>query len=303
MAIAPRPVPQVQSFNAKTVTPAELVEALRLAGGVIIRNFVDHPILDQIERELRPFLAPVPPKDSNDSKGTAGVRKTDEEGNVEVFDEQFFPKQSRRATAMIEKSETSAREIMMHPLYQAVVKEYLTSYYTYWQDQERVEAVSEPYINNSICFSIMPGATNQVLHRDDLPQHIVHEEIEEFPKDVRSTNREACLGLFVAGKPATKENGATRLNKGDAFMMLGSCFHGGSANHTDDQERLIFSLFYVRGYLRQEENYFLSVDPAKVAKWPVEWQRAIGYYTSIPANGWVEHDDPRKVLKKYGADV
>jgi hypothetical protein len=56
-----------------------------------------------------------------------------------------------------------------------------------------------------------PGSTNQVLHRDDLPQHIRHEEIEEFPKDVRSTGREACLGLFVAGKPATKENGATRV--------------------------------------------------------------------------------------------
>jgi ectoine hydroxylase-related dioxygenase (phytanoyl-CoA dioxygenase family) len=67
-----------------------------------------------------------------------------------------------------------------------------------------------------------------------------------------------------------------QLEKGDAFMMLGSCFHGGSANKTEDQERLIFSLFYLRGFLRQEENYFLCCPPEKVAKWPVEMQRAIG---------------------------
>lgn len=44
------------------------------------------------------------------------------------------------------------------------------------------------------------------------------------------------------------------LNKGDAFIMLASCYHGGSANTTTDEYRLLFGTFVTRGYLRQEEN-------------------------------------------------
>lgn len=72
--------------------------------------------------------------------------------------------------------------------------------------------------------------------------------------------------LFVAGTKTRKENGATRiipgshlwdysrpppssddpsiecaeLEPGDAFMMLGGCFHGAGANTTVDEERLIY---------------------------------------------------------------
>jgi len=72
--------------------------------------------------------------------------------------------------------------------------------------------------------------------------------------------------LFVAGTKTKKANGATRiipgshlwdysrpppprddgsiecaeLEPGDAFMMLGGCFHGAGANTTVDEERLIY---------------------------------------------------------------
>ena len=44
------------------------------------------------------------------------------------------------------------------------------------------------------------------------------------------------------------------LKKGDALLMLASCFHGGSANVTRDEHRLVFGTFATRGWLRQEEN-------------------------------------------------
>jgi ectoine hydroxylase-related dioxygenase (phytanoyl-CoA dioxygenase family) len=44
------------------------------------------------------------------------------------------------------------------------------------------------------------------------------------------------------------------LDKGDAFFMFASCFHGGSANTTTDQHRLVYSTFVTRGWLRQEDN-------------------------------------------------
>lgn len=72
--------------------------------------------------------------------------------------------------------------------------------------------------------------------------------------------------FFVAGTRTRQENGATRiipgshlwdysipppaaddttircaeLEPGDAFMMLGGCYHGAGANVTKDEERLVY---------------------------------------------------------------
>jgi ectoine hydroxylase-related dioxygenase (phytanoyl-CoA dioxygenase family) len=95
--------------------------------------------------------------------------------------------------------------------------------------------------------------------------------------------RDAGIGLFVAGKKSSRQNGATRfipgshlwdysegppredqtfyaeLEPGDGFMVLSGCYHAGSANKTKDEERLMFSCFFTRGWLRQEENQVAPV--------------------------------------------
>lgn len=104
--------------------------------------------------------------------------------------------------------------------------------------------------------------------------------IESYPADLK---RDSAVGFFVAATKVTKANGATRfilgshlwahelppqkslcqyaeMDKGDAFIMLASCFHGGSANTTADEERLVFSAFMTKGFLRQDENQYLAVD-------------------------------------------
>ena len=74
--------------------------------------------------------------------------------------------------------------------------------------------------------------------------------------------------------------------------MLASCFHGGGANTTTDQYRLVFGTFMTRGYLRQEENQFLAV-PVEVAKdYDRSTQKIMGYSLSDPACGTVELMDP-----------
>jgi ectoine hydroxylase-related dioxygenase (phytanoyl-CoA dioxygenase family) len=106
------------------------------------------------------------------------------------------------------------------------------------------------------------------------------------------------LCLFVAGKPCTKQNGATRIvpgshlwdytipppsyekhtgifshaemQSGDAFFMLGGVYHGAGSNTTADEERLVYAAFATRGYLRQEENQYLANDLDKI-------RVAIGY--------------------------
>jgi ectoine hydroxylase-related dioxygenase (phytanoyl-CoA dioxygenase family) len=180
--------------------------------------------------------------------------------------------------SMVAKSPLAAEEVINHPLYQDVCNVMLSKTNWYWSGLEKIEAVSTPQLSNSVCFSIRPGARDQQLHRDSWCHQTYETEIEVYPDDYE---REVGIGLFIAGKPATRQNGATRckdlpnhngsymliylgtvipgshlwskdrppqeelcvyaeMEPGDAFMMLASCYHGGSANKSKDQERLLF---------------------------------------------------------------
>jgi hypothetical protein len=79
-------------------------------------------------------------------------------------------------------------------------------------------------------------------------------------------------------------------------MMLSSCYHGGCANKTTDQERLLFSCLMTKGYHRQDENQYLAIPRETVLKMPVPIQQLMGYKLSQPFCRWVESDDPRVVL-------
>lgn len=87
------------------------------------------------------------------------------------------------------------------------------------------------------------------------------------------------------------------MENGDAFLMLASAFHGGGTNATQDEHRMLFSTFSIRGYLRQEENQFLAV-PREIAK---EYERPLqeymGYFMSDPSCGYVEQIDPIFLLR------
>lgn len=74
--------------------------------------------------------------------------------------------------------------------------------------------------------------------------------------------------------------------------MLASAFHGGGSNTTEDEHRLVFSTFAVRGYLRQEENQFLAVPAEVVRSYDRDVQEFMGYCMSEPACGYVEQMDP-----------
>ncbi|KAI9731230.1 MAG: hypothetical protein M1834_005423 [Cirrosporium novae-zelandiae] len=285
-------LPQVRALP-NNVPVDEVVDALKVTGGVIIRNLVSHEHLDQIEKNLRPYL------------------EADHE-----WEGDFFPKETRRCYSLIPTSSTFARVVVMNPLYQETCNKFLTTNNWFWSGHQKVYAKSKPQIMNTVCFSIGPGAHKQPLHRDDWAHHVVARKVDRYPEDLQ---RDTGLGLFVATKDATVENGCTRfipgshlweherepdddlcvyaeLKKGDAFMMFASCYHGGGANQTKDQERLLFSCFMTRGWLRQEENHYLNMDKETAKKLPLDIQQVVGYSLSEPFLGWVNANDPRSIL-------
>lgn len=183
----------------------------------------------------------------------------------------FFPPETRRVCGLAGKSQTFMKSIVANELYQNVCRTFLESKHHAYYGQELQEYVSNPQLNNTIVFSIGPGARNQELHRDDM---VHHNTLQTISKDEYNFGRDTGIGFFVAGKRTTAQNGATRfipgshlwatetkpseeqavyaeLNPGDGFIMLSSCFHGGSANKTKDEERLVYSCFMTKGFLRQ----------------------------------------------------
>jgi ectoine hydroxylase-related dioxygenase (phytanoyl-CoA dioxygenase family) len=90
-------------------------------------------------------------------------------------------------------------------------------------------------------------------------------------------------------------------------MMLSGCFHGGSANETKDEERVVLSTFMTRGWLRQEENQYLANSIDSIRGLPAALKERMGYGLSRPFMGWVELQSPMLMLhpedSKYQKDL
>jgi ectoine hydroxylase-related dioxygenase (phytanoyl-CoA dioxygenase family) len=194
----------------------------------------------------------------------------------------------------------------MYPVYQAKFDKFFAANNWLWSGDKKTFAVSKPQIMNTVCFSIGPGAHKQPLHRDDRRYHVVAAKVDAYPEDLQ---RDTGIGWFVAAMNATIENGCTRfipgshlwederrpddalvpyaeLKRGDAFMMFASCYHGVGANMTNDQERLLFSCL-MRGWLRQEENRYVSFTKEETLAVGKDDQKFVGYQLSESFVGWV----------------
>ena len=70
-------------------------------------------------------------------------------------------------------------------------------------------------------------------------------------------------------------------------MYLGSTFHGGGAN-VSDETRYGINVDYVLGWLRQEENQYLSYTLDEVRQLPERIQRLLGYEVGAYALGYID---------------
>jgi ectoine hydroxylase-related dioxygenase (phytanoyl-CoA dioxygenase family) len=175
----------VDCFDANTVSIEEVTKSLIKNGGCILRNAVSPDDLAVIESDVRPWIE----KDA-EWKGD------------------FFPKQTRRVMGLVEKSQTFTEQIPGNPVYRGVCNALLTSVHESWLGQKLETSVSKPQLNNTIVFSIGPGARRQELHRDCMNWH--NEPTALASHEDYTVGRDAAIGFFVAGKRTTKANGATR---------------------------------------------------------------------------------------------
>ena len=64
---------------------------------------------------------------------------------------------------------------------------------------------------------------------------------------------------------------------GSALFWVGSVWHGGGSNITEDRERQALFISHNCGWLRQQENQVISVPREIVREMPLSMQRRLGW--------------------------
>jgi ectoine hydroxylase-related dioxygenase (phytanoyl-CoA dioxygenase family) len=215
---------------------------------------------------------------------------------TEAGPDEFSGLNTRRTGALIARSPAS-RELIAHPLVLDVVGRVLAHATTF-------------QLHLTQMISIGPGQPAQPVHRDQWAY-----DFFTFP-----TGFEVQVSTMWAMSDFTEENGATRvvpgshrapdrerytdadtvgaeMRSGSVLLYTGSAYHGGGANRSDSV-RVGMNVDYNLGWLRQEENQYLSV-PLEVAReLPEDIQRLMGYRQGAYALGYIDDSrDPIEVLR------
>jgi ectoine hydroxylase-related dioxygenase (phytanoyl-CoA dioxygenase family) len=248
----------------------ELHEHLITDGAVIVDELVDQATVDAVRHELAPFIETTP----FGSDDFAGVH-------------------TRRTGGLIARSPAS-HALIRHPLILHTTAALLAK-------------ASNFQLHLTQAIALGPDQPAQPIHRDQWAF-----DFFPFPADYHVQ----CNTIWALTE-FTEANGATRVIPGSqdwpdslghtidesvpAEMSAGSCllytgkvYHGGGANATD-AVRMAANITYVVGWLRQEENQYLSVPHDVAAKLDDHFLRLIGYARGAYALGYI--DDVRDPLE------
>lgn len=248
-------------LNAATDSAAEVTATLQEHGGVIVEGLLEPDLLRRFNAELDPFIAAVSPEREFLNPGV-------------TF---FFGRETRHVTAVAAKSRIFATEILTHPLYRSVC------------DAILLPNCSRYQINIAQVLDRGPGAGDQMLHRDqDVWVHLPkpHPEIQvasvvalvDFTAEIGATRVVPGSHRWEPGRTAAPDEIAVaEMPAGAAVLYLGSTIHGGGPNSSADCWRRGMHLSYTVGWLRTEENQYLSVPPEIVRDLPRESQELLGY--------------------------
>lgn len=109
-------------------------------------------------------------------------------------------------------------------------------------------------------------------------------KFEHYPKIVANDSEE----------PTTI---AVEMPEGSICFIVGTCYHGGGANQSDER-RWGLTINYCAGSQRQQENLMLAHSRQKLRSFPDELQRIIGLRTSLGGVGHIDAGDPRAILNQ-----
>ena len=179
-----------------------------------------------------------------------------------------------------------------------------------------VERVLDPGLLISSLSSIAIGAgeTPQPIHADDqlIPLPKPHPPIicntmwaiTDFTEENGATR--VCPGTHLADhSPDPREHYDSIpavMEKGSVLVWVGSLWHGGGANRTD-QRRVGIAMNYCAGYIRQQENQQLGIPLETARRFPRRLQELCGYSIYNGLMGHIDKQHPGKLLLGSEADA
>jgi hypothetical protein len=262
-------MPTIQRFTAEA-SPDAVHAALQRDGAVIIEGLLSAETVAVVNRDVEEAVGRADP----DAEWFNPVIKA------------FHGPNTRAVSAVPALSRAFALDVMCHPLLLELC------------DRILLPSCARYQLNLGQILQRGPGSPDQLLHRDELVW-----------SDVPRPAPELQLATVIAFVDFTRENGATRvvpgshlwpdrqlapieqfsqpppgpdqvayaeMSAGSAVIYLGGTIHGAGANTTSGDRRGAH-LSYCLGWLRTEENNYLSMPPTAVAVLPRQAQEIIGY--------------------------
>jgi hypothetical protein len=286
----------LERFTAQSL-PDSIYEAVERDGAAIIEGLLPLEVVARVNAEVEAAVTAADP-------GEALFNPI-----MQAFHGPF----TKQVAGMPGISPTFAVDIMCHPLLLALC------------DRILAPSCARYQLNLGHLLQRGPGSEEQWLHRD-----------EAVWSDVPRPAPELQLATVIAFVDFTRDNGATRvvpgshrwpdrelspaeqvtraapapdqiayaeMPAGSAVVYTGGTIHAGGANTTETQRRGAH-LSYCLGWLRTEENNYLSTPPAVAARLPRVAQELLGYavHDSIPRGGgylgMVRMQDPVELLAR-----
>jgi ectoine hydroxylase-related dioxygenase (phytanoyl-CoA dioxygenase family) len=282
---------------AATADVDAICGALDRDGAAIIEELLPTAVVDRVNAEVEDAVAAADPN----------------EAFFNPVMQAFHGPFTKQVPGMPGISPTFAVDVMCNPLLLAVC------------DRVLLPSCARYQLNLGHLLQRGPGSDEQWLHRD-----------EAVWSDMPHPHPELQLASVIAFVDFTRENGATRvvpgshrwpdraltpaeqitgprpdpeqiayaeMPAGSAVVYTGGTIHAGGSNTTDIPRRGAH-LSYCLGWLRTEENNYLSTPPAVATRLPRRAQELLGYaiHDGIPRGGgylgMVRMQDPVELLAR-----
>jgi ectoine hydroxylase-related dioxygenase (phytanoyl-CoA dioxygenase family) len=240
--------------------PEAIAALLDSDGALILDDVIAAPEIAQVRTEIDPYV-----------EATADGR------------DKFTGFQTTRTGALVARS-PACRELVMHPAILAACDSFLK------------RACDRYQLHLTQVIRIKPGQPRQALHRDRLAWGGFLKEVEPQLNTIWAlTDFTQANGAtqVVPGSPSWPEGrraepheiGYAEMKAGSVLIYSGSVIHAGGENQTD-ADRIGINITYCLGWLRQEENQYLSCPPAIARTLDPRLQALLGYSMGSYALGY-----------------